>query len=901
MSMMYTSTDAVFDDQQDDTRLAYRHLLVSLDNELGSEECRKLCFLAVDLGMSKSQTERVQQAIDVFTELESRLLISANDVSLLVEMMNLIHRKDLIERIQSLYNNRIPIPSKGLGHFSQFRVLLLEIADDTSRSELETMKHACIDLLGRQVISKLKDAIQLFLILEERGKLAPTNLKFLHQLLTFCDNRSMLAKLNTFDNINLDHRRTQDKIVAMLTAWRETVGKEAYQVLSKELKSCHRMDLAKKVEALAASKASVPASDAVPQHARFQPQPVYQQQQPVPVWPVQYQPVQYQPSQFSPTSLMVPGDFCVPPSVSPSVHTGLPDTTQHGYRTDPADDVLEYLSLRLAADWQKLGKLLEIDDATVMMIHSMYQDSAEKALEILKKWRNRLPLHKNATSTLASILKVSGWLDLSEHLKGGTESAANALAAQMQEMETTTSSGSTPLLQPGQMPGTNQDKTSTENLAVQSEGLKEGTYQQTPHVQGYRTDPADDVLEFLSLWLAADWQKLGKLLEIDDATMMMIHSMYQDSAEKALEILKKWRNRLPLHKNATSTLASILKVSGWPGLSEHLKGTEPAANALAAQMQEMETTTSSGSTPLLQPGQMPGTNQDKTSTENLAVQSEGLKEGTYQQTPHVQDHCTDDKTHTNLGTKPSQESYPQYTMNRNPRGLCMIINNQNFHGDKRLNERKGSDLDTGRLLYLFDKLHFKVDARTDMTSYEMHSWFKEVSQMDHSEYDCFVCCIMSHGELGAVHGTDGESVEIQEILALFKSVSCKSLNGKPKLFFIQACQGTVHQEGIETDEAPGLGTGIQKTLPKEADFLLSCATVPGYVSYRSTKSGSWFVNALVDNIEKYHDELDLVRILIQVNYQLGNGVAKVKQGYMKQIAAPSFTLRKDLYLRSLPT
>ncbi|XP_033629510.1 uncharacterized protein LOC117291741 isoform X4 [Asterias rubens] len=811
MSMMYTSTDAVFDDQQDDTRLAYRHLLVSLDNELGSEECRKLCFLAVDLGMSKSQTERVQQAIDVFTELESRLLISANDVSLLVEMMNLIHRKDLIERIQSLYNNRIPIPSKGLGHFSQFRVLLLEIADDTSRSELETMKHACIDLLGRQVISKLKDAIQLFLILEERGKLAPTNLKFLHQLLTFCDNRSMLAKLNTFaanetpkiptdreimelssqlgqewktlgtylglshhqiDNINLDHRRTQDKIVAMLTAWRETVGKEAYQVLSKELKSCHRMDLAKKVEALAASKASVPASDAVPQHARFQPQPVYQQQQPVPVWPVQYQPVQYQPSQFSPTSLMVPGDFCVPPSVSPSVHTGLPDTTQHGYRTDPADDVLEYLSLRLAADWQKLGKLLEIDDATVMMIHSMYQDSAEKALEILKKWRNRLPLHKNATSTLASILKVSGWLDLSEHLKGGTESAANALAAQMQEMETTTSSGSTPLLQPGQMPGTNQDKTSTENLAVQSEGLKEGTYQQTPHVQG---------------------------------------------------------------------------------------------------------------------------------TENLAVQSEGLKEGTYQQTPHVQDHCTDDKTHTNLGTKPSQESYPQYTMNRNPRGLCMIINNQNFHGDKRLNERKGSDLDTGRLLYLFDKLHFKVDARTDMTSYEMHSWFKEVSQMDHSEYDCFVCCIMSHGELGAVHGTDGESVEIQEILALFKSVSCKSLNGKPKLFFIQACQGTVHQEGIETDEAPGLGTGIQKTLPKEADFLLSCATVPGYVSYRSTKSGSWFVNALVDNIEKYHDELDLVRILIQVNYQLGNGVAKVKQGYMKQIAAPSFTLRKDLYLRSLPT
>lgn len=117
----------------------------------------------------------------------------------------------------------------------------------------------------------------------------------------------------------------------------------------------------------------------------------------------------------------------------------------------------------------------------------------------------------------------------------------------------------------------------------------------------------------------------------------------------------------------------------------------------------------------------------------------------------------------------------------------------------------------------------------------------------------------------------------------------------------QACQGTVHQEGIETDEAPGIGSGIGKTVPKEADFLLSYATVPGYVSYRSKITGSWYVEALVDKMTKHHDELDLGGILTLVNYHLSESVANVKQGsMMKQVAVPISTLRKQLYLRSLP-
>jgi len=45
-----------------------------------------------------------------------------------------------------------------------------------------------------------------------------------------------------------------------------------------------------------------------------------------------------------------------------------------------------------------------------------------------------------------------------------------------------------------------------------------------------------------------------------------------------------------------------------------------------------------------------------------------------------------------------------------------------------------------------------------------------------------------------------------------------------------------------------------ETVPDEADFLFAMATVPGYVSYRSQSSGSWFITSLVRNLEKLADK-----------------------------------------------
>ncbi len=81
-----------------------------------------------------------------------------------------------------------------------------------------------------------------------------------------------------------------------------------------------------------------------------------------------------------------------------------------------------------------------------------------------------------------------------------------------------------------------------------------------------------------------------------------------------------------------------------------------------------------------------------------------------------------------------------------------------------------------------------------------------VANQDHTNSDCLVCCVCSHGDQDVqppgttthkytkadlVYGIDGV-LYIRLITELFSETKCPSLQGKPKLFFIQVlmCQPT---------------------------------------------------------------------------------------------------------------
>lgn len=124
--------------------------------------------------------------------------------------------------------------------------------------------------------------------------------------------------------------------------------------------------------------------------------------------------------------------------------------------------------------------------------------------------------------------------------------------------------------------------------------------------------------------------------------------------------------------------------------------------------------------------------------------------------------------------------------------------------------------------------------------------------------------MLSHGENGCVFGTDEQKVSLQELTRRFTSRQAPTLAGKPKLFFIQACQGRGYQRGSvlcpprpsqeggqrESRLEEDAGRVYGETVPDDADFLLGMATVPDCKSFRNVSKGSIYIQELCLQLKK---------------------------------------------------
>ncbi|XP_017656954.1 caspase-3-like [Nannospalax galili] len=197
-------------------------------------------------------------------------------------------------------------------------------------------------------------------------------------------------------------------------------------------------------------------------------------------------------------------------------------------------------------------------------------------------------------------------------------------------------------------------------------------------------------------------------------------------------------------------------------------------------------------------------------------------------------------------------------------GLCIIINN--FHKSIRMSPQSGTDVGSANLRETFMNLKYEVRNKNDLTHEEILELLHNVSQEDHNKRGSFVCGSLSHGEEGKNFGTNG-SVDLKKLTNFFRGDYCQTLNwvfltGKPRLFIIQACQGTALDCGIETDS--GTHEVVSQKIPVEADFLYAYSTALGYYSQRNS-DGSRFIQSLCALLNEYSHKLEFVHILIHVN------------------------------------
>ena len=196
------------------------------------------------------------------------------------------------------------------------------------------------------------------------------------------------------------------------------------------------------------------------------------------------------------------------------------------------------------------------------------------------------------------------------------------------------------------------------------------------------------------------------------------------------------------------------------------------------------------------------------------------------------------------------------------RGYALVINMEKFHDDPK-NEQKriGSEIDVDVLEETFGKIDFTVRKLIDFTEIQLREAITKYSQFDFSDDDCFVCIIMSHGRLGTICTADNQEIPLDDLFTPFEKN--KSLKGKPKLFFIQACRGFIHPaakfglaqgissffQALKTSKQSSAQNPPFNKEPHEIDCLRVYATSQGVTAIRDEK-GSLFIQRLCDVLNR---------------------------------------------------
>lgn len=210
-----------------------------------------------------------------------------------------------------------------------------------------------------------------------------------------------------------------------------------------------------------------------------------------------------------------------------------------------------------------------------------------------------------------------------------------------------------------------------------------------------------------------------------------------------------------------------------------------------------------------------------------------------------------------------------------------------------------------------------------------------MSSKDHSDSDCLVIILLTHGEVIPAynktleeetntilsHGlvsyirTKDKKFALQKVFRYFTDENCPTLANKPRLFFVQACQGDVVDEGFEllqrleskpyereTEMDISLFKPKQPILPHK-DFLIAYASVPGFSSFRNNIEGSWFVRALCKELDRFKFECDLMQILTitcqTVAFDFQSKSLKPELNEMKQMPCIQSMLTKILSFKPI--
>ncbi|XP_043276781.1 caspase-8 [Venturia canescens] len=191
-----------------------------------------------------------------------------------------------------------------------------------------------------------------------------------------------------------------------------------------------------------------------------------------------------------------------------------------------------------------------------------------------------------------------------------------------------------------------------------------------------------------------------------------------------------------------------------------------------------------------------------------------------------------------------EHSTAKYTIKR---GKCLIINEENFHGnvENQYEKREGSRKDGENIQWTFTRMGFDVTILNDLTEQQIKEVLKKQSKdFEHQNYDCLIVVILSHGFEGGIVSADSQEVPIKVIE---DSVCTVNLRDVIKILIVQACQGKVLGDVSQNSElaldGPSDGS---RNISRFRNFAIFMSTMNGFSAIRHKEEGSWFIQAICE-------------------------------------------------------
>ncbi|XP_033724674.1 cell death protein 3-like [Pecten maximus] len=210
----------------------------------------------------------------------------------------------------------------------------------------------------------------------------------------------------------------------------------------------------------------------------------------------------------------------------------------------------------------------------------------------------------------------------------------------------------------------------------------------------------------------------------------------------------------------------------------------------------------------------------------------------------------------------------------------VIFNNSVFPG---LPPRTTGNIDATSLDLLFKKMSYSTKTYSDCSCERiMDVLGEELNSNTLHHMETFILILLSHGKGEKIYGSEGNMVDIKDITKLFDNEHCPALKGKPKLFFISACEGQQNKSGGEACVDSSLGNVGYDSLSQDmlnslvsmemddgrtesSDMFIARATTQCDATFQQVSFGSQFIQALVHVIKEHSFIDDVVTLMDKMN------------------------------------